>query len=87
MLPVAYASIAALAIFAFYVLPILVLYAREEEKLMVEHYGTEYREYQQRVGMFAHHAPAQSPNPVLIVECRLCVMNVEQAVRGGVFVG
>ncbi len=51
-LAVGYASIAVGAVFLAYALPILVLYAREEEKLMVEQFGMEYREYQKRVGMF-----------------------------------
>jgi protein-S-isoprenylcysteine O-methyltransferase Ste14 len=51
-LPVAYASLTAFAVFAAYVLPVYGLYAREEEKLLVEHYGDEYRDYRQRVGMF-----------------------------------
>ncbi len=51
-LSLAYVSIVVLAVFVAYALPILVLYAREEEKLMVEQFGREYREYQKRVGMF-----------------------------------
>jgi len=51
-LAVGYASLVILAVFVAYALPILVLYAREEEKLMVEQFGREYREYQKRVGMF-----------------------------------
>jgi protein-S-isoprenylcysteine O-methyltransferase Ste14 len=54
-LSVGYASIVVLAVFVVYSMPVLVLYAREEEKLMVEQFGQEYREYreyQKRVGMF-----------------------------------
>ena len=51
-LALGYASIVILAVFVVYSMPILVLYAREEEKLMVEQFGREYREYQKRVGMF-----------------------------------
>ena len=51
-LAVGYASILVLGVFVVYSMPILVLYAREEEKLMVEQFGREYLEYQKRVGMF-----------------------------------
>ncbi len=51
-LAVGYASLVILAVFVVYSMPILVLYAREEEKLMLEQFGLEYREYQKRVGMF-----------------------------------
>lgn len=51
-LPVAYRSLVAFSVLAICVIPILFLYAREEEKLMVEHYGQEYLDYQRRVGMF-----------------------------------
>lgn len=51
-LPVAYRSAVALAVLVLGVIPILALYAREEEKLMIEHYGAQYRDYQRRVGMF-----------------------------------
>jgi protein-S-isoprenylcysteine O-methyltransferase Ste14 len=60
-LPVAYASITALAVFVVYVLPIYVLYAREEEKLLIKHYGDEYREYRQRVGMFLPRVRGEIP--------------------------
>jgi len=45
-LAVGYASLVILAVFVVYSMPILVLYAREEEKLMLEQFGLEYREYQ-----------------------------------------
>ena len=61
-LPVAYASVTALVVFVAYVLPIYVLYAKEEEKLLVTHYGDEYRRYRQRVGMFLPRVQRAVPN-------------------------
>lgn len=61
-LPVAYASRAAAAVVALYVLPIYFLYAREEEKLMVEHYGAAYRDYRERVGMFLPRLRPAAPS-------------------------
>jgi protein-S-isoprenylcysteine O-methyltransferase Ste14 len=39
-----------LVVLAFYVVPIYLLYIREEERLMIERYGDAYREYRRRVG-------------------------------------
>lgn len=49
-LAAAYFSLLPLLVFAVYVLPIYLLYIREEEQLMIERYGDSYREYRQRVG-------------------------------------
>jgi protein-S-isoprenylcysteine O-methyltransferase Ste14 len=49
-LAAAYRDLRALLVFGVYVLPIYLLYIREEEQLMIERYGDRYREYRQRVG-------------------------------------
>jgi len=49
-LAAAYFSLLPLLVLGVYVLPIYVLYIREEEQLMIERYGETYREYRQRVG-------------------------------------
>jgi protein-S-isoprenylcysteine O-methyltransferase Ste14 len=49
-LAAAYFSLLPLLVFGVYVLPIYLLYIREEEQLMIERYGDTYREYRQRVG-------------------------------------
>ena len=46
----AYGSVLALVVFAVYVVPIYLLYIREEERLMIERYGDTYRDYRERVG-------------------------------------
>jgi protein-S-isoprenylcysteine O-methyltransferase Ste14 len=49
-LAMVHASPLPLVVLAVYVVPIYVLYIREEERLMIERYGDAYREYQARVG-------------------------------------
>jgi protein-S-isoprenylcysteine O-methyltransferase Ste14 len=50
-LAAAYASLGTLAVALLYVVPAYALYARAEEQMMVEHFGSEYREYQRGTGM------------------------------------
>jgi protein-S-isoprenylcysteine O-methyltransferase Ste14 len=54
-LAAAYRSLAALVVLALYVVPIYLLYIREEERLMIERYGDTYRAYQRRVGGLVPH--------------------------------
>lgn len=49
-LAAAYLSLLALLMLGLYVIPIYLLYVREEEQLMIQRYGDAYREYQRRVG-------------------------------------
>jgi len=48
---VAYASIPMLSVALLYVVPAYALYARSEEKMMIGHFGSAYREYQNQTGM------------------------------------
>jgi protein-S-isoprenylcysteine O-methyltransferase Ste14 len=50
-LAAAYASIGTLAVALLYVVPAYGLYARAEERMMVEHFGSAYRQYQRETGM------------------------------------
>jgi protein-S-isoprenylcysteine O-methyltransferase Ste14 len=50
-LAAAFASLAALLITLAYVIPAYWLYARSEERMMVERFGEPYRCYQQKTGM------------------------------------
>jgi protein-S-isoprenylcysteine O-methyltransferase Ste14 len=54
-LAAAYLSFLALVVLALYVVPIYLLYIREEEQLMMERYGDAYRQYQRRVGGLLPH--------------------------------
>lgn len=47
----AYASVSMLAVALLYVIPAYALYARSEERMMVEHFGPAYRAYQHETGM------------------------------------
>jgi protein-S-isoprenylcysteine O-methyltransferase Ste14 len=49
-LALAYRSVLPVAVLALYVIPIYLLYIREEERLMTERYGESYREYRRSVG-------------------------------------
>jgi protein-S-isoprenylcysteine O-methyltransferase Ste14 len=49
-LGMAYVRLLPLVVLALYVFPTYLLYIREEEQLMVDRYGDEYREYRRRVG-------------------------------------
>jgi protein-S-isoprenylcysteine O-methyltransferase Ste14 len=57
----AYVSISMLAVALLYVVPAYALYARSEEKMMVEHFGAAYREYQQQTGMLFPRLRAGRP--------------------------
>jgi protein-S-isoprenylcysteine O-methyltransferase Ste14 len=54
-LAAAYSSLLALVVLGLYVIPIYLLYIREEERLMIERYGDAYRDYRQRVGGLVPH--------------------------------
>ena len=58
----AYSSIAMLGVTLLYVVPAYALYARSEEKMMVEHFGDSYREYQQRTGMLFPRLKISGPS-------------------------
>ena len=49
-LAAAYFSLLPLLVLALYVIPVMLLYIREEEALMIEQYGDAYRDYRRRVG-------------------------------------
>jgi len=49
-LTMAYWRLLPLVVLAFYVMPVYLLCAREEERLMIERYGDAYLEYRRRVG-------------------------------------
>jgi protein-S-isoprenylcysteine O-methyltransferase Ste14 len=57
----AYSSIAMLAVALLYVVPAYAFYARSEEKMMVEHFGSAYREYQHQTGMLLPRLRAGRP--------------------------
>lgn len=54
-LAAAYVSLLALLLLALYVIPVYLLYIREEEQLMIERYADSYRDYQRRVGGLLPH--------------------------------
>jgi protein-S-isoprenylcysteine O-methyltransferase Ste14 len=54
-LAAAYVSLLALVVLGLYVVPIYLLYIREEEQLMIELYGDAYRDYRRRVGGLVPH--------------------------------
>jgi protein-S-isoprenylcysteine O-methyltransferase Ste14 len=54
-LAAAYFSLLPLLVLALYVIPVMLLYIREEEALMIERYGDAYRDYQRRVGGLVPH--------------------------------
>lgn len=55
-LAAASASIVTLAVTIVYVVPIYIFYIRSEERMMLDHFGASYREYQGRTGMvFPRH--------------------------------
>jgi protein-S-isoprenylcysteine O-methyltransferase Ste14 len=49
-LALAYGSLGTLLMLLLYVVPVYVLYIREEERMLTEHYGDAYRDYSRRVG-------------------------------------
>jgi protein-S-isoprenylcysteine O-methyltransferase Ste14 len=54
-LAAAYLSLLALVVLGLYVIPVYLLYIREEERLMIERYGDTYRDYRRRVGGLVPH--------------------------------
>ena len=58
-LALAYLSLLPLAVLAVYVVPIYMLYIREEERLMTERYGDAYREYRRRVAGLVFRVPSR----------------------------
>jgi protein-S-isoprenylcysteine O-methyltransferase Ste14 len=60
----AYSSIGMLAVTLLYVIPAYALYARSEERMMVEHFGSAYREYQRETGMLFPRLRAGRPTPM-----------------------
>ena len=54
-LAAAYFSLLPLLVLALYVIPVMLLYIREEEALMIEQYGDAYRDYRRRVGGLVPH--------------------------------
>jgi protein-S-isoprenylcysteine O-methyltransferase Ste14 len=57
----AYTSIFVFIVGLLYVVPAYAFYARSEEQMMVEHFGSAYREYQQKTGMLFPRLRAGRP--------------------------
>jgi len=57
----AYASISMLVVALLYVVPAYAFYARSEEQMMVDHFGSAYRQYQQQTGMLFPRLRAGRP--------------------------
>ncbi len=57
----AYSSIGMFVVSLLYVIPAYALYARSEERMMVEHFGAAYREYQRHTGMLLPRLRAGRP--------------------------